>query len=265
MTDGALAIRSEVFPTPKIEKNEKGEVIIKGDIPYKVKEIKIINRWIYNPDEDKENKFRSESGRFLRYKTDTPTGITPMAIPPDPRSMHAITGLERTENSDPRFTPEIRVKQMNKRFRKLQTLLREDADRYYQDMRIDSDNADVGIISWGLTASVAREAAQRLREMGYKVNEFYPRLLWPIKEEVFEEFASKAKRIIIPETNYHGQFAFILKATTNLKDIISYVTYRGEAFIPKEIVDFVKMAIEKDIKRGWFTPGDVYGTVVGAI
>jgi hypothetical protein len=50
-----------------------------------------------------------------------------------------------------------------------------------------------------------------------------------------------------------------------LKDLISYVAYRGEAFIPKEIVDFAKMAIEKDIKKGWFTPSDVYGTVVGAI
>jgi 2-oxoglutarate ferredoxin oxidoreductase subunit alpha len=154
---------------------------------------------------------------------------------------------------------------MNKRFRKLQTLLREDADRYYKDMRIDSDNADVAFISWGLTAAITKEAAQRLREMGYTVNEFYPRLLWPVKEEVFEEFASKAKRVIIPETNYYGQLAFIIRATTDLKDLISYVAYRGEAFIPKEIVDFAKMAVEKDIKKGWFTPSDVYGTVVGAI
>jgi 2-oxoglutarate ferredoxin oxidoreductase subunit alpha len=265
MTDGALAIRSEVFPTPKIEQRPDGKVVVKGHIPYGVDEIEVLNRWIYNAEEDKEGKFRSPTGRFLRYKTDTPDGITPMGIPGDPNAMHAITGLERTENTDPRFTPEIRVKQMNKRFRKLQTLLREDADRYYKDMRIDSDNADIAIISWGLTASIAREAAQRLREQGYTVNEFYPRLLWPVKAEVFEEFASKAKRVIVPETNYHGQLAFILRATTNLKDLISYVAYRGEAFIPKEIEDFAKMVIEKDIKKGWFTPSDVYGTVVGAI
>ena len=239
LTDAAMSLRAEAFPTPDLSK------------------LNIVNRLIYNSEEDKEQKF-IRHGRFLRYALFTEDGITPMGIPGDPNAIHAITGLERQENSDPRNRPDIRTYQMNKRFKKLEKLLEEDYDRFIE---IDAPykDADIGIITWGLTASITKEAVQRLRSRGLKINAMYPRLLWPVKEEVFEFFAKSSKRILIPETNYYGQLATIVKDRTHIRPI-SYNIYRGEPFIPKEIEDIVDFLMEnQEITEGRFTPEHIYG------
>ena len=146
LTDASLSLRAEAFPRPN------------------VKDIKVIDRWVYRAEEDPEGKFR-RAGRFLRYALFTEDGITPMGIPGDPDAIHAITGLERQENSDPRNRPDIRTWQMEKRFKKLKKLLEEDAERFYQ---IDApfERADIGVIAWGLTVSATKEAVERLRSRG---------------------------------------------------------------------------------------------------
>ncbi|WP_340694638.1 2-oxoacid:acceptor oxidoreductase subunit alpha [Hydrogenobacter thermophilus] len=239
LTDASLSLRAEAFPTPQ------------------VKDIKVIDRWVYSLEEDREGKFR-KAGRFLRYALFTEDGITPMGIPGDPNAIHAITGLERQENSDPRNRPDIRTWQMEKRFKKMKKLLDEDAERFYE---IDTpfEKADIGIISWGLTASATKEAVERLRSKGRRINAMYPKLLWPVRTDIVEDFAKKCERIVMPESNWSGQLATILKAEAHIRPI-SYCIYRGEPFIPKEIEEFLEYLLENPhIEEGRLTPADLYG------
>ncbi|ADO45478.1 pyruvate flavodoxin/ferredoxin oxidoreductase domain protein [Hydrogenobacter thermophilus TK-6] len=239
LTDASLSLRAEAFPTPK------------------VKDIKVINRWVYNAEDDPEGKFR-RAGRFLRYALFTEDGITPMGVPGDPNAIHAITGLERQENSDPRNRPDIRTWQMDKRFKKMEKLLREDAEKFYE-MDAPFEKADIGIISWGLTASATKEAVERLRSKGRKINALYPKLLWPLRVDILENFAKSCRRIIMPESNYSGQLATVLRAETRIRPI-SYCIYRGEPFIPREIEEFIEYVLENSyIEEGKFTPANLYG------
>lgn len=238
LTDASLSLRTEAFKTPS------------------VKDLKIINRWIYKKEEDKEGRF-IRAGRFLRYALFTEDGITPMGIPGDKNAIHAITGLERQENSDPRNRPDIRTYQMNKRMKKLEKLLRED----YEDLiEIDApyNNADIGLITWGLTASAAKEAIYRLRSAGLKINAMYPRILWPIDKDIFESFSKTSKKILIPESNYSGQLASLLRDKTHIRPI-SFCVYRGEPILPKEIEDFVRFVIDANIEEARITTEDIYG------
>jgi 2-oxoglutarate ferredoxin oxidoreductase subunit alpha len=239
LTDASLSLRAEAFPRPN------------------VKDIEVIDRWVYRAEEDPEGKFR-RAGRFLRYALFTEDGITPMGIPGDPNAIHAITGLERQENSDPRNRPDIRTWQMEKRFKKLKKLLEEDAERFYQ---IDApfEKADIGVIAWGLTVSATKEAVERLRSRGIRINALYPKLLWPLRADILEDFAKRCERIAIPESNYGGQLATIIKAETHIRPI-SYCIYRGEPFIPKEIEEFLDHLLEHpELEEGRLTPADLYG------
>ncbi|MFN3813919.1 MAG: 2-oxoacid:acceptor oxidoreductase subunit alpha [Aquificaceae bacterium] len=239
LTDASLSLRAEAFPTPV------------------VKDIKVIDRWVYKAGEDQEGKFR-RAGRFLRYSLSTEDGITPMGIPGDPNAVHAITGLERQENSDPRNRPDIRTWQMEKRFKKVKKLLEEDAERFYET---DSpfERADVGVITWGLTASATKEAVERLRSKGKKINALYPKLLWPLKVSIIQDFAKRCERIVVPESNWSGQLATLLKAEASIRPI-SYCVYRGEPFIPREIEEFIEYVFENpSLEEGVLTPSDLYG------
>ena len=239
LSDASLALRTEAFPRPN------------------VKDIKIENRWIYNPEEDPEKKF-IRNNRFLRYALFTEDGITPMAIPGDPNGIHVITGLEHQENSDPRNRPDIRTLQMQKRMKKLQKLLEEDAERFYE-FDAPYEHADIGIITWGLTASITKEAVERLRSRGVKVNALYMKLLWPIRKDLIEDFAKRCDRIAMPETNWSGQLANILKQETHIRPI-SFNIYRGEPMIPKEVEAFIDYLLEHpEIREGRLTAADIFG------
>ncbi len=239
LTDASLSLRAEAFPTPDVSK------------------IKIENRWLYSPEEDPEGKF-IKHGRFLRFALFTEDGLTPMGVPGDPNAVHAITGLEHQENSDPRNRPDIRTLQMEKRMKKLEKLLKEDAERFYE-FDVPFEKADIGVITWGLTASVTKEAVERLRSRGIKVNALYMKLLWPIRKDLVEDFARRCERIAMPETNWSGQLASILKQETHIRPI-TFNIYRGEPMIPKEVESFIDYLLEHpEITEGRLTASDIFG------
>jgi len=239
LTDASLSLRAEAFPTPDVTK------------------IKLENRKIYNPEEDPEKRY-IRHGRFLRFALFTEDGITPMGVPGDPNAIHAITGLEHQENSDPRNRPDIRTLQMEKRMKKLEKLLREDAERFYE-FDAPFEKADIGVITWGLTASVTKEAIERLRSRGVKVNALYMKLLWPVRRDLVEDFAKRCERVAMPETNWSGQLADILKQETRIRPI-TFNIYRGEPMIPSEVEGFIDYLLENpEITEGRLTAADVFG------
>lgn len=174
----------------------------------------------------------STNGEYARYAI-TETGISPMAIPGMPGKAYMATGIEHNEWSDPTYTPENLQAMKSKRFRKLQHL-----SEYYaeQFVRIwgEPDGADVGIIGWGSTEGVIREAIQLAQQEGAKAAALYPKMLMPLPVKCMEEFASKVKRVLVPEKNFTGQFAAYLRSQTNIEPL-SWAKDTGLPFDPEEV------------------------------
>ena len=57
--------------------------------------------------------------------------------------------------------------------------------------------ADLGIIAWGSTIGVVREAIARLRAEGVSVKGFYPKLLWPMPAEQYEAFGATCRKLML--------------------------------------------------------------------
>lgn len=172
------------------------------------------------------------NGEYARYAI-TETGISPMAIPGMPGLAYTATGIEHNEYSDPTYTPENLQAMKSKRFRKLQTLGEEYAEQF---VRIwgDPEGAEVGIIGWGSTEGVIREAMQLAQAEGMKCSALYPKILLPLPVRMIEEFAGKVKKVLVPEKNFTGEFAAYLRAQTGIHSI-SYAKDTGLPFDPEEI------------------------------
>lgn len=200
LSDGSLAFRTEKIKRPDLSK------------------IKIINREIY-----------SGNGGYQRYAV-TETGISPMSIPGRSGGRYIATGLEHSETAAPKYSPDYHTKMTEKRFRKIANL----EDEFPAPEWEGNGNADVGIISWGLSQCAVREAVKRCNDAGLKVSAIYPKLIYPVPVKAIRRFASTVKKVLIPEVNYQGQFAELVTAHAGINPI-RYDIYGGLPFTPGEI------------------------------
>ncbi|MBF0383541.1 MAG: 2-oxoacid:acceptor oxidoreductase subunit alpha [Magnetococcales bacterium] len=201
LSDGSLAFSTQTIPAPKKEN------------------FKIVNRRKWDC-----------KGEYKRYEL-TGDNISPMADPGTPGAQHIATGLEHNEKGSPSWDIHNRDLQMDKRYNKLSTVIEN-----YHDTEIDGEGeADLGIITWGSTIGVAREAVERMRAEGMKVKGFYPKLMWPMPVEQYEAFAKTCKKILVPEVNYLGQLSHFIRAETSI-DPISYPICQGLPFTPSQII-----------------------------
>lgn len=172
------------------------------------------------------------NGAYARYVI-TDTGISPMAIPGMRGKAYTATGIEHNEFSDPTYTPENLQAMKAKRFRKLQHLGEHYAEQFVRVWG-NPDGAEVGVIGWGSTEGVVREAIQLAEKEGVKAAALYPKMLLPLPVKMIEEFASKVKKVLVPEKNFTGQFAAYLRAQTSIEPL-SYARDTGLPFDPEEV------------------------------
>lgn len=141
---------------------------------------------------------------YKRYKF-TKNGISPRTIPGTPGGIFFSTGLEHDEYGRPNYSEAGHLAMTQKRFDKHRSVLTE-APR--PEMVIsDQDEYDVGVISWGSSAGAAHEAVMTARKEGINAASFSSVMLSPFPESAMIEFSHACKKILIPESNFSGQFA----------------------------------------------------------
>jgi len=109
------------------------------------------------------------------------------------------------------------------------------------------EHPEVGVIGWGATEGVIREAVQMAIEKGYSVGALHPKILYPQPLARLEQFIKGTKAIIIPEVNYTGQFATALRKRF-VYDFTQLNKCIGLPFTPKEIFDKIE-EVAKDVRQ----------------
>ncbi|MFQ6041519.1 MAG: 2-oxoacid:acceptor oxidoreductase subunit alpha, partial [Candidatus Poribacteria bacterium] len=164
----------------------------------------------------------------------TGSGISPMAIPGMENGAYIAEGIEHDEMSAPAYTPQIHSEMTRKRFRKLETLT---SSKYVDEFvrRYGHEYPEIGVIGWGSSEGVIREAVSKAEIKGYKVAALHPKLLNPLPLRHIMEFAGQLKRIIVPEANYTGQFAALLRDRCGINPVQLNKDV-GLPFMPGEIL-----------------------------
>lgn len=170
---------------------------------------------------------------YQRY-ADTTSGVSAMSEPGIPDCAYISTGLEHDEEGRPGYLPELATQMHEKRFRKFKTLLEERGHEFVRTFGDTGEDIDVGIIGFGSTEGVIREAMERARAQGIRVSHLHVMLINPLPVEQVAAFAGRCRSILVPELNYSGQFAAWLKLNADIK-CDGLHKDEGIPFMPNEI------------------------------
>ena len=196
----------------------------------------------------------AQQNGYKRYE-DTESGISPRAIAGVEGYVHVVATDEHDEDStllSDEFTdPTKRRMMVEKRGRKMSMVL----DDVPAPKLEGPDDADVTLIGWGSTWGVIKEAQELLQEQGVNVNRLPVKWIVPFHTDAVTEIVNSAKRTIVVENNYSGQFYRYMRSETGLSVDGHIRKYDGEPFAPHHIVEGVleHLARETDI----FIPTEV--------
>jgi 2-oxoglutarate ferredoxin oxidoreductase subunit alpha len=176
---------------------------------------------------------------YKRYKF-TPDHVSPMSVPGMEGGGYVCEGLEHDETGYPAASNhENHLRSTKKRYGKFVQVeaIANDLARTYGE-----PHPEVGVIGWGSTEGVIREAVQMALDKGYSVGALHPKILYPQPLAKLGEFIKGTKAIIIPEVNYSGQFATALRKRFAY-DFIQLNKCIGLPFTPKEIFDKIEEVV----------------------
>ncbi|WP_254830125.1 2-oxoacid:acceptor oxidoreductase subunit alpha [Haloglomus salinum] len=187
-------------------------------------------------DEDDVEEWTNEKDQFTPHAA-TDDGVSPRTFPGVEGGAHMTTGLEHDELGRRTEEEEIRVEQVDKRQRKVETALeREDwSPREFGDS--DSDNL---VISWGSNEGAMLEAIDFLEEEGVDVRFLSCPYIFP--REALAEEIREADEVIVVECNATGQWADVLEHDA-LERVKRINKYTGVRFKADELAERVKQEL----------------------
>src|SRR5213594_1640258 len=194
-----------------------------------------------NGNGDTANPFSGyNDNAYWRYK-DTPSGISPRAVPGLPGHIYVAATDEHDEDgtliSDEFTNPAKRRMMVEKRARKMQNAAADIAP----PKLVGPENAAVTLVGWGSTQGVIREAVEKLAaEEGVVANQLHIKWIVPFHAGEVGRILSRSQRVIVVENNYSGQFARYLRSETGFEAHGHIRKYDGEPFMPHHIVNAVK-------------------------
>ena len=152
-----------------------------------------------------------ELAPYLRFRF-TESGISPLSHPGMKGGNYLAAGIEHDEQGAPTANGEMHARMNDKRLRKMAPLGRR------RDLFVTAGDADasLGLISWGSVAGVALEALELARADGLKVKLLIPKLLYPVAEEIYQEFFASLHSCLVVEQSHQGQLARVIRMWVNV-------------------------------------------------
>ncbi len=160
--------------------------------------------------------------------------LSPMPLPGGPGA-YVANGSEHDEMGDTTHLPSRHIQMTERRFSKLKLL---EEDNYESD----NTDANIAIMTWGGSKGPAQEAYDELREQGVDVGWYFSMFLNPLPPRLLEELRSK-DLVIVPELNYQGQWAGILRSEGVKAQAITQ--YTGLPFKVSDLVSRVTKIVSE--------------------
>ncbi len=184
-------------------------------------EIKIINR--KKPD--------AVQGEYWPYLPDEDL-VPAMAIAGEGYFVH-MTGLTHDERGYPNITGEAHEKLVRRLIDKIQKN-RKDIIEYEEVML---DDAEIAVISFGITARAALKAVREARKKGIKAGLFRLITIWPFPEEKIAEISKRVEKFVVAEINQGQVRREVERARLNSVPVIGVHKLGGELITPDEILE----------------------------
>jgi len=180
-------------------------------------------------------------GRTYRRYEITPSGISPRVFPGTPGAIFKASGAEHDEFGFVTIEPRKRTAMMDKRMRKLETYLREDAKGPYV---FGETRGQPVLVGWGSTRPILQEAREILLRRGIPAALVHFTYVYPLPRHLVEPLFADAGPVVVVEQNYTGQFADLLQRELVIRTR-RVLKYDGVPMHPTEVADAVQVALER--------------------
>jgi len=149
------------------------------------------------------------------------------------------TGLTHDE----RGYPDMSVEVQNTLVRRLSDKIRANTDKIIMVEEIDTEDCDVLVVAYGITARSSATAVKQARSEGIKAGLLRLKTLWPFPEKLLLSKVESVKGVIVPEMNY-GQLVReverVIKPTP-----LKFMPKLGEnPHTPLEIIDEIRRMVK---------------------
>src|ERR1022692_3327844 len=170
---------------------------------------------------------------YLPYATNGDM-VPEMAHAGDGYNFH-ITGLTHDEHGYPNMTPQTQ----DKLGRRLQNKIRSAADRIclFEEERLD--DADVVVVSYGITSRVAQRAIDAARDRGLRVGKLRLITAWPFPETKIANLAARVKAFVVPELNLGQMVREVERAANGNAKTFAVSHAGGGVHNPDEILNTI--------------------------
>jgi 2-oxoglutarate ferredoxin oxidoreductase subunit alpha len=190
-------------------------------------------------DEDDISTWQNEKDQFKPHAV-TADGVSPRAFPGTEGGVHMTTGLEHNELGRRTEDTDVRVEQVDKRTRKMETAEREED---WTPREFGDPDADTLVLSWGSNEGTMREALDYLEADGVSVRFVSVPYLLPRPD--LTEDVQAADEVIVVECNATGQFADLVEHDT-LTRVERVTKYDGVRYDADELAAKIRERIDAD-------------------
>jgi len=170
---------------------------------------------------------------YLRYKL-TATGVSPRVLPGTAGALQIGNSDEHDEFGYSTDDGATRTQQMEKRMKKMETLLKE----LPEPILYGPQKADLTIVSWGSNKGPILQAMEELS--GVSVNFLHFIYVWPFPTPNSERLIREAGKLLVIEQNFSGQFEGLIRQHVGRVPEEHLRKYDGRPIWPHEIAEKIK-------------------------
>jgi len=174
-----------------------------------------------------------KTGKDYRRYLFTENGISPRGIPGYGEGLVRVDSDEHDESGYITEDMEIRRRMVEKRWKKIKLIEKDIAAPEFTG----NSDFETLFIGWGSTCHIIKEALDITdnRKNGF----LHFNQVWPLNKEI-NGYLEKAKKVVVIENNFTGQFASLIKLVTGYEVKHRINKYDGLPFSVEEIAEEMK-------------------------
>ena len=176
--------------------------------------------------------------QYLPYEPDVDL-VPAMAIAGEGYRFH-VTGLTHDERGYPVMTAEAQDRLVRRLVDKIR-VNRKDIIRLDE---VETEDADVVVCAYGITARVARRAVQQARDEGIRAGLLRMVTVWPFAEDRIRELARQAKAFVVPEINYGQIVLEVERCAGGMAKTLLLPHMGGSVHRPEVILEAIREAAQ---------------------
>ena len=182
-------------------------------------------------------RFTSKKPQDFRLFDPGENGVPEMVKAGDGYRFH-VTGLTHDE----RGYPNMNVETQDRLVRRLQDKLKPFANGRALCETEHLDDAEVVVVSYGITSRVAQRALQAARQKGIRAGKFRIISAWPFPEQHIRDLAGRVKAFVVPELNLGQMVHEVARAVQGRAAVIPVAHAGGSVHNPDAILKAIEEA-----------------------